>query len=582
VERIPQAASWRIFAPAAALLAAAVFFFPLIVASRIPLFDPDEGLHAAIAQDMAERGDWIVPRFLGKPFLDKPILFFWAEAASLRSFGKSEAAVRFPGLMFGLLGAVSTAAIGWRLLGRTVGLLAGLFYATSLFPTAMAQIPLHDVALVPWINLALLFFWEMSSFAPRKARSFAERQATITILAGVMLGLAVLTKGLVGVALVGLTFGGYLLLTRRLRLRICLQGAAALAIAVGIGMAWYLAVERECPGYLRYFFVQRHLLGFTTDTQRHAFEPWWYYLPILVGGGMPWIAYVPTLIQDTWLRSRIPLDLSRSERNTEPNADARPLLLLVSWIVGSTLFLSVSHSKLITYIWPVFPAVAILAAVPWARLLDGRLTENARRTMTWTVHGTCLLGLPAVIALCLVIQQQFDSPLAPLEWTMVFVAATTALVPMWTWATRRPRATLAAALVAMAAQFVVAVAIVLPHASPGKTARDLAAHFNRLGQLPPQVLVADERTGSLVFYLDRKLREQVVPGQITYCNLECLPNRVPLGSGVLVLPDRVVREARQSIDLDSVPYEQVGRFRLYQGANLQEHLAALHNGRMLR
>ena len=72
--------------------------------------DPDEGLHASIAQEMADGGDWLVPRLMGKPFLDKPILYFWAEAASLRLFGMSEAAVRLPGLLFGLLGMI---ARGW-------------------------------------------------------------------------------------------------------------------------------------------------------------------------------------------------------------------------------------------------------------------------------------------------------------------------------------------------------------------------------------------------------------------------------------------------------------------------------------
>ena len=76
----------------AAVLAAVIFVYPLSLG--IPLLDPDEGLHASIAQEMVERGDWVVPSLLGKPFLDKPIFYFWAEALSLRTFGMNEAAVR--------------------------------------------------------------------------------------------------------------------------------------------------------------------------------------------------------------------------------------------------------------------------------------------------------------------------------------------------------------------------------------------------------------------------------------------------------------------------------------------------------
>ena len=131
--------SWSWAGSLALVVAGIFFFYPLFRADHIPLLDPDEGLHASIAQEMVERGDWVVPRLLGKPFLDKPILYFWAEALSLQVFGMSEAATRMPGLMFGLLGAITTAAVAWRLFGRTAGMIAGLFYATTIFPLALAQ-----------------------------------------------------------------------------------------------------------------------------------------------------------------------------------------------------------------------------------------------------------------------------------------------------------------------------------------------------------------------------------------------------------------------------------------------------------
>lgn len=135
-----------------------IFVLPLFL--RFPLLDPDEGLHASIAQEMVERGDWITPRFLGQPFFDKPILYFWIEAVSLRLFGSNEAAVRLPGLMFGLLGAMTTGLLAWRMFGRKTGWIAGIFYATTILPTALAQAASHDVALVPWVNLAMLLLWD--------------------------------------------------------------------------------------------------------------------------------------------------------------------------------------------------------------------------------------------------------------------------------------------------------------------------------------------------------------------------------------------------------------------------------------
>ena len=152
--------SWKAGLLGLVLLACLGVLCPLLVARYIPLVDPDEGLHASIAQEMVESGDWIVPRQMKEPFLDKPIFYFWAIAASLKIFGMSEAAVRLPGLLFGMLGMLTTAAIAWRMLGRRTGLIAGVFYASMILPLVLVQLPAHDAALVPWINLALLFLWE--------------------------------------------------------------------------------------------------------------------------------------------------------------------------------------------------------------------------------------------------------------------------------------------------------------------------------------------------------------------------------------------------------------------------------------
>jgi len=103
----------------AAALAMVIFVLPLAV--NFPLLDPDEGLHASIAQEMVERGDWVVPHFLGKPFLDKPFLYFWCQALSLKCFGMNEFAVRLPGLFLGFLGCITTGIVGWRMFGRTTG-----------------------------------------------------------------------------------------------------------------------------------------------------------------------------------------------------------------------------------------------------------------------------------------------------------------------------------------------------------------------------------------------------------------------------------------------------------------------------
>lgn len=310
-------------------IAALLYLAPLLLDA--PLTDPDEGLHAAISQEMVERGDLVVPRFLGRAFLDKPILFFWAQAASIRALGMNTAAARLPGMLFALLGIATTGWLARTLFDRRIGWLAAGCYATMVLPFLLAQAPVHDIALVPFTNLALGFLWRAGKDSGLGIRN--------SLLAGLVLGLSILTKGLEGVAIVGVGYGAYVLLTRALTWRLAFQGALVFAIAVCIALPWYLSMDAREPGYLRYYFVERHLLGFATATQEHHGQAWWYYVPLVVGGGLPWVVF------------------SGLGRRKGP-----PYSTLWTWLATAVVLLTLSQSKAVTYILPAMPAIAILAA----------------------------------------------------------------------------------------------------------------------------------------------------------------------------------------------------------------------------
>ena len=317
-------------------VAALLYLAPLLL--NAPLTDPDEGLHAAISQEMVERGDFIVPRFVGRAFFDKPILFFWAQAASMRLFGMSTAAARLPGMVFALLGIATTGWLarvllgnGGRASGPPIGWVAAGCYATMLLPFLLAQAPVHDIALVPLTNVVIGLLWRAC-----RASEFEFRDS---ILAGVVLGLSILTKGLEGIAIVGVGYVTYLLITRTLTHRLVVLGILVVAVAVFVALPWYLAMDAREPRYLRYDFLNRHLLGFTTETQRHGGQAWWYYVPVLIAGGLPWVVYVR--------RSGL--------------SDAAGKFLWI-WPVASLVLLSLSNSKAVTYVLPVMPAIAIVAS----------------------------------------------------------------------------------------------------------------------------------------------------------------------------------------------------------------------------
>lgn len=563
--------SCRPLALLAIVIAAIMFVFPLFV--PFPLMDPDEGLHAAIAQEMVERGDWITPRFFGEPFFDKPILYFWMQAASLRLLGPSEMAVRLPGLLFGFLGAVTTGLLAWRMFGRATGWIAGIFYATTILPAALAQAASHDVALVPWVNLAILLLWESGHSVNRRAI------VACTLGAGVFVGLSILTKGLLGVAVVGLAYGGYLLITWRVRPAVLLQGLVVLLIAAAVASPWYLALESQQPGFLRYYFLDRHVLGFATNSQPHSNQPWWYYLPILIGGGLPWIGYVRWAVN---AERKMP----KAEASIPPSSfPLSPSRFLWFWLIAWTIFLTLAQSKLATYLWPAFPPLAILAAVAWTRLIAcgagvslayaaepaapqiQPLSDTARRSFGRAFLGSSWSGPIVVPVVVGVLQWTYAIHFTWPVWAAVGVAAAISPLPVIAWRANRWQASLAAAVLSLAVQFTVVMAMVVPSVANNFSARDLAEHFNRLGQVPTRLFVVEERIGSLAFYLAPKLRAGLKDGQLT-----CLfpDSSIHLQPGdVIAVPERRYSKAAEYLDFGDSAYESVGRYRLYRTAKMR-------------
>jgi 4-amino-4-deoxy-L-arabinose transferase-like glycosyltransferase len=231
-----------------------------------------------------------------------------------------------------------------------------------VLPFLLAQAPVHDIALVPFSNLALAFLWRAGRDPGSGIRD--------PLLAGLALGLSVLTKGLEGVAIVGLGYGLYLLLTRALTWRLVMRGVLVVAVAALVALPWYLAMNAREPGYLRYYFIDRHLLGFATDTQRHSGQPWWFYVPVLIGGGLPWLLFV-----------------------RRPAGAAAPHTLLWTWLGGAVVLLSLSQSKAVTYLLPAMPAIAIMAAASFHGTRTWRTVSMATAA---TYAAALILFGPAV------------------------------------------------------------------------------------------------------------------------------------------------------------------------------------------
>jgi 4-amino-4-deoxy-L-arabinose transferase-like glycosyltransferase len=519
-----------------AIVALALVIVPLVASA--PLFDPDEGLHAAIAQEMVQRGDYVTPRFLGEPFLDKPILFFWTEAASLRVFGDNETAVRVPPLLFGLVGMLGVALLGGSLFGERVGYLSGVVYGTMVLPFGVSQVAVHDIGLIGFMCVAAWCLVQVACASRRKL-------LLLSILAGVCLGLSILTKGLVGVVFAGI-LGACLAAYRPAAIvRLGVALTVAVVVAVLVAAPWYIAMESAHPGYLHYYFVERHVQGYLTATQRHAGRPFWYYVPILLGGTLPWTLY---------LAGAIGAARANSLR-----------LVLWAWLAIGLVFLSIGESKLVTYALPLFPILAIL--------IGETLSSSAfalRRAAHW-VQITVLALLPAAGLLGL--QWKYGESYSVLWFAVGLLGAFTidagrrghraSSLETWT------RWTAHACIYS-----VIGMMLVVPRAAAWMTARDLAGALNAGGVLPPRVSVLDERIGSLVFYLDPPLRVEASRERVNEASFaEAIGRaRVDPDEAILAVRNEYLDRFNRLFASPPAPDRRAGTFSVYRMRTLRDAL----------
>ncbi|ABB31129.1 glycosyl transferase family 39 [Geobacter metallireducens RCH3] len=319
---------------------------------QIPLLDSDEGRYAEIPREMLERGDFITPFLNYVKYFEKPPLHYWLEAISFRIFGFSEFAARAPGALMGLCGVLFTYHVGRTVFGRRAGLLAATVLGTSLGFIVIGRYNVIDMTLTFWMTATLGCFLLAVHDRGRRAGLYY-------YLFYVAAALTVLAKGLIGLVLPGGVIVLFILLTGRWRLLREMRLPTGTVLFLLVAAPWFILVSLHNPEFPRFFFIHEHFERFLTKVHGR-YEPPWFFIPVLAGFMLPWSFYLPSAIRGMW-----------QERHT-PTGEAR--LYLILWGAVIFTFFSLSSSKLIPYILPVFPAVALLVGEFFSRVADRRAT----------------------------------------------------------------------------------------------------------------------------------------------------------------------------------------------------------------
>jgi len=316
------------------VFAAALFLFGL---GRMALTDPDEPFYAETAKEMLDRGEWLTPRIFGKPQFEKPVLYYWLIILSFKMFGINEFAARFPSAVFGILGVLGVYFLGRQLFSRKTAIYSSLVTISSILYIILSRACVTDMVLSTCITFAFLFY--LLGYSKGHNKLFY-------LLSSLSLGLAVLTKGPIGVILPVFIIGLYLLLRKEFQAIRKFPYFSATIVFLAVSVPWYYLMYRVYGAeFIDHFFGFQNVTRFMSPEHRIG-DVFYFYVPVVLCGFFPWSIFLPYGIHQI-----VKYDKANFTKH----------LFLLIWVAVFFVFFSISRTKLVTYIFPLFPALSIVA-----------------------------------------------------------------------------------------------------------------------------------------------------------------------------------------------------------------------------
>jgi len=338
------------------------------------LFMPDEGRYADIAREMLDSNDWVTQRLNGIKYFEKPPLQYWATAGAFAVFGVDEWTARLWTALTGFLGIVLAAFAGSRLAPGSPWILTALVVAGCWGYFLGGQFLTLDMGLTFFLTAAILGF-----ALSRRADIFRRAERGWMILAWAAVACAVLSKGIVGFVLPALALMVYVAIERDWALLRRLHWGAGLCVFGAIVLPWFALVQHRNPEFFHFFFIQEHVERYLLP-HHHRPGPWWYFIPVLLIGLLPWTPSIPAAIARGW-------------RASSPAGFKLDRFLIV-WAGVVVVFFSASQSKLPGYVLPASPAILLLFARHYPAM-----SERLRRApaLACVASGVGLALLAAVL-----------------------------------------------------------------------------------------------------------------------------------------------------------------------------------------
>lgn len=369
------------------MLGGFLFFFRLDMPA---LTDPDETFYAQTAKEMLERGEWVTPYLYGKPQFEKPILFYWLVHASYKVFGVNEFAARLPSAVFGLVGVIVMYLLGSMLFGRRAGAFAAVILASNVEYVILSRACVTDMVLTVFMLLGVYRFF----------CGYVTGKRFYYVLSGLAFGFAVLTKGPVFAVLAIGVLIGFLVFAKDLKSVRKMPIAWAILAYLAVTVPWYLAVYKlHGTTFVNEFFGFHNLTRFVTSEHKIGSQVY-YNIPIIMGGFFPWSAFLPFGLWHMFrkARSRVPANALEKKGS----------IFVLIWFFVIFFFFTASSTKLPTYVFPSFIALALMTGVLWDDFMKSGSSAITKRGFAASYYF--LMAAAVIGSVVAIIFLYFDYP----------------------------------------------------------------------------------------------------------------------------------------------------------------------------